>query len=104
MCHYVTLDSEKATAESSRDGPKPSINGKAKPKTADKATRLPDDWRLPDEWRDWAVTVYHLEPQRAVRLSLAFRDYWIAKPGKDAVKRDWLATWRNWIRREMGDA
>ncbi|OCP36749.1 YdaU family protein [Ensifer sp. LC163] len=27
-----------------------------------------------------------------------FRDYWTAKAGKDAVKLDWPATWRNWIR------
>lgn len=30
----------------------------------------------------------------------AFRDYWIAKPGKDGVKLDWTATWRNWVRNE----
>lgn len=29
---------------------------------------------------------------------LNFRDYWIAKSGKDATKTDWLATWRNWLR------
>jgi Helix-turn-helix domain len=27
-----------------------------------------------------------------------FRDYWIAKAGKDGVKLDWQATWRNWLR------
>ncbi|WEX79280.1 hypothetical protein PYH37_004466 [Sinorhizobium numidicum] len=27
-----------------------------------------------------------------------FRDYWTAKAGRDAVKLDWPATWRNWIR------
>lgn len=27
-----------------------------------------------------------------------FRDYWVAKTGKDATKHDWLATWRNWCR------
>jgi hypothetical protein len=68
-----------------------------------RATRLPTDWRLPDEWKDWAVKVHHLDPQRAVRISLAFRDYWIAKP-KDATRLDWLATWRNWIRKECQDA
>lgn len=31
-----------------------------------------------------------------------FRDYWIAKPGKDGVKLDWTATWRNWIRNARG--
>jgi len=65
-----------------------------------RATRLPADWSLPDEWKDWAVRVHHLDPQRTVRISLAFRDYWIAKAGKDATKADWFATWRNWIRRD----
>lgn len=30
----------------------------------------------------------------------SFRDYWVAKPGKDGVKLDWLATWRNWVRNQ----
>jgi hypothetical protein len=30
-----------------------------------------------------------------------FRNYWIAKSGKDAAKRDWPATWRNWIIKTM---
>lgn len=67
-------------------------------------TRLPDDWFLPDDWRDWAVRLYGMEPQRAVRISLDFRDFWHAKAGPDAVKLDWLATWRRWVRREMHDA
>lgn len=69
-----------------------------------KGTRLPADWMLPDEWKEWAVRCYHMEPQRAVRISLKFKDFWIAKPGADGCKLDWYATWRNWVRREMGDA
>jgi hypothetical protein len=71
---------------------------------AKRATRLADDWRLPDEDREWAVNVHHLDPQRVVRISLGFKDYWIAKPGKDGTKLDWQATWRNWIRKEVRDA
>ena len=34
-----------------------------------------------------------------VRLEAAkFSDFWHAKAGKDAVKLDWCATWRNWCR------
>lgn len=29
-----------------------------------------------------------------------FKDYWVAKPGKDGRKTDWFATWRNWVRNE----
>lgn len=30
-----------------------------------------------------------------------FRDYWVGKTGQGATKRDWLATWRNWLRRAV---
>ncbi len=69
-----------------------------------RATRLPPDWRLPDEYKDYATKIHHLEPDRTVRISLAFRDYWIAKPGSAGTKLDWFATWRNWIRKETHDA
>ena len=29
-----------------------------------------------------------------------FKDFWCAKPGKDGVKLDWAATWRNWVRNQ----
>jgi hypothetical protein len=29
-----------------------------------------------------------------------FHDYWVAQPGAKGTKTDWLATWRNWVRRE----
>jgi hypothetical protein len=69
-----------------------------------RATRLPDDWSLPDDWQRWAQEAHAIDAQRAVRISLAFRDYWVAKPGRDACKLDWLGTWRNWVRKEVGDA
>lgn len=28
-----------------------------------------------------------------------FRDYWTAKAGKDAIKLDWQAEWRRWLRK-----
>lgn len=69
-----------------------------------RATRLPADWRLPEEWRRWADEAHGVDGQRATRMSLAFRDYWIGKPGRDGTKLDWAATWRNWVRKECGDA
>lgn len=30
-----------------------------------------------------------------------FQDYWTAVPGQKGRKLDWLATWRNWIRRAV---
>lgn len=29
----------------------------------------------------------------------SFFDYWKSAPGKNAIKLDWLATWRNWVRK-----
>ena len=71
---------------------------------AKRATRLSGDWFLPDEWRDWAVRVHGIDAQKAVRISLDFRDYWHAKAGPQACKLDWQATWRRWVRKECGDA
>lgn len=87
---------KRSAAPAETDKPK-QINGKH-------ATRLPDGWSLPEPWRDWAVRVHHLDPQRVVRMSLVFRDHFIAAPGRFGVKRDWEATWRNWVRKEIGDA
>lgn len=70
------------------------------PKPVKQGNRLPDDWRLPEEWKAWALEVRpDWTPQGVVRESITFRDYWTAKAGKDAVKMNWLATWRTWIRR-----
>jgi hypothetical protein len=34
------------------------------------------------------------------RTFAKFRDFWRAKTGAAATKRDWDATWRNWCRNE----
>ena len=61
-----------------------------------KGSRLAKDWTLPDDWKTWA------EGERAdldvLATADAFRDYWISKPGKEGLKLDWQATWRNWCR------
>lgn len=67
-------------------------------KRVDKGARLSAEWSLPDEWFDDAVEL-GASPERIKREVDRFRDYWIAKPGKDGVKQDWRATWRNWMRR-----
>ena len=55
------------------------------------------DWSLPDDWKPDAIAAG--VPVGAVDLEgRKFRDYWVAKTGKDATKMDWQATWRNWCR------
>lgn len=32
-----------------------------------------------------------------------FRDYWVAQGGQRGRKLDWVATWRNWMRKAAED-
>lgn len=58
-------------------------------------TRLPDDWFLPKDWGDWAVNEGYNEPEIREQAEL-FADHWRSK---GEARLDWLATWRNWMRR-----
>jgi len=53
---------------------------------------LPNDWELfcKQERPD-------LNP---ATVFASFRDWWIAKPGKEGRKLDWPATWRVWVRNQ----
>ncbi len=66
-----------------------------------KATRLPEDWQLPTAWSDWTHGEFAVTAAEIADAAASFRDYWCGKPGADARKLDWLATWRNWCRREF---
>jgi uncharacterized protein YdaU (DUF1376 family) len=77
-------------------------------KPVKKSTRLPDNWEPTQDYWDAAVLIGNelnidMRP-RLKQIAHKFKDYWIAKSGKDATKADWLATWRNWIRREAENA
>lgn len=55
---------------------------------------------LTTELREQAIKVRpDLSPDQIAFEFDCFLDYWRAKAGAGAVKRDWSATWRNWIRR-----
>lgn len=68
-----------------------------------KGSRLEQDWRLPKEWGAWAVAE-GLDEVTVRREADRFRDYWLGVPGQKGVKTDWLATWRNWVRRALENA
>lgn len=61
-------------------------------------SRLPADWQPGPEFASFAEGLGHGAEEIAA-LGDEFRDYWIAQPGQRGVKLDWLATWRNWVRR-----
>jgi len=66
-----------------------------------RATRLPDDWALPEDWKTEALELRPTwTPDFVNEVAASFRDYWVAKAGQSAAKLDWLATWRNWVRKE----
>lgn len=53
---------------------------------------------LPDEWRHYCqLKRPDLEPESVFE---EFTDYWISASGQMARKRNWLATWRTWVRRQ----
>ncbi len=66
-----------------------------------RATRLPNDWVPTQEfWKVAKELKPNLDDRRLQEIASTFRDYWISRGGAGATKLDWLATWRNWIRKE----
>ena len=66
-----------------------------KPKTSH---RLPDDWQPEPLTGETAIMVSAWEPGRIERELAKFRDYWKAASGRNAVKDDWQAALRFWLR------
>jgi hypothetical protein len=65
-----------------------------------RGTRLPADWSPSDELKSWSSSE---RPDLDLESVVAqFRDYWLAKPGRDGTKLDWEATFRNWVRNQRG--
>jgi hypothetical protein len=58
-------------------------------------TRIPDDSPTPSDlaWAQEHTPLVNLVLERD-----QYRDYWTAKGGRDATKKDWPATWRRWCR------
>lgn len=61
-----------------------------------RGSRLPEGWEAPDEYIQWAITERYWTLQDAQKEAAIFADYWT---GQGTTKIDWLATWRNWVRR-----
>ena len=68
---------------------------KPKRQATDKGSRL-SITELPDDWKAFAEQEEpDLDPQR---LFENFKDYWNGLSGAKAIKKDWTATWRNFVR------
>ncbi|WP_330168112.1 YdaU family protein [Bartonella grahamii] len=75
----------------------PSSNKKTTVSVIAKGHRLPEAWQADIN----AAVSEGLSESQAHWQAKKFRDYWQAKSGKEALKVDWQATWRNWFRREI---
>lgn len=65
-----------------------------------KGERLPEDWKPNAELVSWAQNK-GMNDEQIDWATERFCNYWIAKSGKDATKRDWGRTWQNWILRDL---
>jgi hypothetical protein len=62
---------------------------------------LPPDFHATEEMIAWSRTE---TPNVGLRETAAFIDYWAARSGPEALRRDldaWVRTWRNWMRTEQ---
>jgi hypothetical protein len=64
---------------------------------ARKGTRLPEDWTPDPVIGPTADMIARWPPGSIERELEKFRNYWIAKSGKDAIKANWQRTWINWL-------
>ena len=76
---------------------KPITNNQREGKQTQNASRLTLE-QLPEDWKQFCEKERpELNP---VKVFDSFKDYWAGVSGAKGVKNDWLATWRNWVRRE----
>src|SRR5262249_17684441 len=61
-----------------------------------RGSRLPINWQPSPAEVTFAVERGLAQARIAIQAE-KFRNYWTAKSGAGATKRDWSATWRNWI-------
>jgi hypothetical protein len=65
-------------------------------KSSCRGTRLTADWQPSQSDTEFAIG-RGLHCSQVAAEAEKFRNYWLAKGGQAAAKRDWPATWRNWI-------
>lgn len=81
-----------------REIPPPSGAPLADARQKSRGVRLPTGWSPGDDGLAFAES-QGLRNGRAAKELDRFRDYWASQPGQKGVKTDWLATWRNWVRK-----
>ncbi|WP_262377081.1 hypothetical protein [Pseudomonas sp. WS 5059] len=98
----VDVDTERRGEEQVvANAPSPAQGESTADKKSKRGTRLPEDWAIPGDWLAWAKSERtELDDRMLKDMADSFRDYWVSKSGANATKRDWEATWRNWVRNQ----
>jgi len=96
---------ETACSQTARTVPAKRAARAAPAKPSARACRLPDDFAVTPAMAQWARD--HVPglvgAGRGLTETEKFRDHWRSASGSRAVKRDWIAAWRNWMRRADDD-
>lgn len=72
------------------------VGGEEAAVTARRGTRLPEDWFLPKAWGEWSLTNFQVSVDQVRAEAERFKNHWLSKAGKEAIKLDWYRTWQNW--------
>jgi hypothetical protein len=103
-------DSTSPLKDSVSTGEPGALFGEAKPakpkpvrqRASATGTRIPDDFAIDADMRKWAaekIPGFDIDAETE-----NFIDYWRQRADKGALKADWVATWRTWMRRAAKDA
>lgn len=91
----VLAESLAVSTDVAPPAPAPSLKEKAKRESRARGSRLPEGWTPTAEQRRWAE---ERRPDVDAALEAeTFRNYWSSAAGRNAIKMDWGAAWRNWI-------
>lgn len=74
----------------------------AKRGKAASGTRIPDDFAIDADMCKWAaekIPGFDIDAETEI-----FIDYWRQRADSGALKADWIATWRTWMRRSAKNA
>ncbi|NIA67793.1 DUF1376 domain-containing protein [Pelagibius litoralis] len=79
---------------------KEEANASSKERRPTKGSRISEDWApTPDQCASLKAGEDAFTDEEVAREVPRFRDHWLAASGSGAVKRDWLAAFRNWVRK-----
>lgn len=101
--HDASPDGSAERDESDPTPAEPKSKAKSCGTDSSRGSRLPADWALPKPWGEWATAETGWADEEIRREADRFRDFWVAQGGQKGRKADWLATWRNWVRKAVDD-